>query len=200
MVTCLCLTRNRREWLPKAIEAFLAQTYEQRELLIVADGEDISDLIPSDPRVRVLISPDGAKIGSKRNQGCAAAAGEIIVHWDDDDYSAPGRIAEQVARLQESGRSVTGYSSMRFTDGERWWLNTNTPLGCFDTSLCYSREFWAAHHFDEISDGEGESFRRAAVIADDLIAVPANAMMHATIHPGNTSARVIGEGWEEVAG
>ena len=52
LVTCLCLTRNRRGFLPRAIECFVAQTYEERELLIVDDGDDsIADLAPADWRI-----------------------------------------------------------------------------------------------------------------------------------------------------
>ena len=39
LVTCVCLTRNRREFLPRAIECFLAQTYEPRELLVLNDDK-----------------------------------------------------------------------------------------------------------------------------------------------------------------
>ncbi len=57
LVTCLCLTRNRRAWLPRAIGCFLAQTYEERELLIVDDGDEgVTDLVPDDPRIRVMVA------------------------------------------------------------------------------------------------------------------------------------------------
>src|SRR5690348_4458021 len=100
LVTCLCLTRNRREWLPQAIVCFQLQTYEHRELLIVADGDDVSDLVPQeDSRIRLVCSGSRLTIGAKRNYGCAHACGEIIAHWDDDDYSAQQRLTEQVALL-----------------------------------------------------------------------------------------------------
>jgi hypothetical protein len=56
-VTCLCLTRNRREWLPKAIACYQAQTHADRELLIVADSpEDFGDL-PDDRTIRLIVAP-----------------------------------------------------------------------------------------------------------------------------------------------
>ena len=79
-------------------------------------------------------------------------------------------------------------------------MNHNSPLGCFNTSLCYLRDFWSENPFEASNEDESGSFRRAAIAAGKLIAVPAGDFMYATIHPGNTSARVIGEGWEEVAG
>src|SRR3954465_8432998 len=107
LVTCLCLTRNRREWLPRAIACFQAQTYERRELLIVADGDDVRDLVAGLPALPPgTLGCTGARlgIGAKRNWGCQRATGELIAHWDDDDYSAPTRLADQVARLLESGK------------------------------------------------------------------------------------------------
>jgi glycosyltransferase involved in cell wall biosynthesis len=196
-VTCLCLTRNRRDWLPKAIASFLAQTYEPRTLLIVGDGEPVDDLIPADPRIEFLQAREGMSIGEKRNIGAAHAAGEIICHTDDDDYSAPGRIADQVARLAETGKSVTGYHSIRFTDGTAWWKYNGTPDWAFDTSLCYRKEFWAAHPFDEINDGLEARFRTAAIREKRFVSADGSDLMYANTHAGNTSRRVIGEGWTE---
>jgi glycosyltransferase involved in cell wall biosynthesis len=46
-------TANRRRFVPEAIRLFLAQDYEEKELVVLDDGEDaIADLIPDDPRIR----------------------------------------------------------------------------------------------------------------------------------------------------
>jgi hypothetical protein len=37
--------------------------------------------------------------GEKRNRAAAEARGEIIVHWDDDDWSARWRLRYQVEEL-----------------------------------------------------------------------------------------------------
>jgi hypothetical protein len=59
-VTCLCLTRNRPEWLPKAIKSFQSQTYRRRELMILADGQDVRHLVPE-----IIVVDDGVDwIGS----------------------------------------------------------------------------------------------------------------------------------------
>ena len=136
LITCLCLTRSRREWLPKAIACFQAQTHEPRELLIVADQpSDVEGLVPDAPNIHVLYAP--GVVGTKRNIGSDAAAGEFIAVWDDDDWSEPGRLADQVARLLETGKSVTGYYSMKFTDGVKWWQYTGWPNMALGTSLDY---------------------------------------------------------------
>jgi glycosyltransferase involved in cell wall biosynthesis len=185
--------------LPRAIRCFQQQTYPNRELLIVADGETVRDLVPNDPRIR-LIETDGRPwIGEKRNFACEHARGEIIVHWDDDDYSAPGRIADQVKRLTESGHAVTGYRVMRFTDGRHWWLYDGAPLFALGTSLCYRRDWWELHRFAALQVGEDNLFVAAASAEQQISVTEAGDLMFATTHPGNTSPRQGGANWKLIA-
>jgi glycosyltransferase involved in cell wall biosynthesis len=85
-------TRDRRGFVAQAVAQFLAQDYPDRELIIVDDGDDaVADLLPADDRIRSirLIRLDRrATIGAKRNIACEAAAGEVIVLWDEDDWLA----------------------------------------------------------------------------------------------------------------
>lgn len=194
LVTCLCLTRNRREWLPKAIACFERQTYQERELVIIADGEDpVTDLVPKDARIRLMvIGWTSLVVGKKRNIGCQYAQGEIIAHWDDDDYSAPHRLAHQVGRLSATGKWVTGYHSMKFTDGMRWWQYRGSAGFVLGTSLCYRRAFWTQHPFAQIQCGQDEAFGATAVRQGTLAAEKDLNLMYATNHAGNTSPRPTG--------
>lgn len=195
-VTCLCLTKDRRQWLPKAIECFQAQTYPNRELLIVADGDDVTDLVPNDTRIRLLRITSGFLIGAKRNFGVGRALGDIVAHWDDDDYSAPGRLADQVNRMQSENKSVTGYHTMRFTDGTKWWLYRGQPYFALGTSLCYRKQWALGHPFPERQVGEDNEFGGAAHKSGQLVSVtagetPADELMHACVHDGNTSKKAV---------
>jgi len=202
LVTCLCLTRNRRNWLPQAIACFESQTYPDRELLIVADGDDVSDLVPQDPRIRLIVTGPFPNIGAKRNWANVQAKGEIIAHWDDDDHSAPGRLAGQMTRLQVSGKAVTGYQSMKFTDGTSWWLYTGNAAIAMGTSLCYRRAWWMAHPFPAQQIGEDATFVGLAAQEQELVTEGDLNLMYATIHPGNSCARQPGSGppWSELPG
>ena len=193
-MTCVCLTRNRREWLPQAIACFLAQDYVRRELLILADGDDVRDLVPHDDRIRLVHLEGAPGVGAKRNLGCELARGEIIAHWDDDDFSEPGRLSDQVGRL--SGVAVTGYHSMRFTDGARWLQYRGAGDYALGTSLCYRRDWWAGHKFPCLQVGEDNAFVAEAAGAGQLATADGSEMMHATIHTGNTSPRILrGDNW-----
>lgn len=160
-------------------------------MLILADGEDVRDLLPpNDERIRLIHLVEAPQtIGDKRNLGCERAAGSVICHWDDDDVSACERISDHVRRMGETGLPVTGYHSMRFTDGERWWKYSGTPGYALGTSLCYARSYWEKHRFRSINVGEDNYFVECAQVERKIASVDAGEFMYATIHPGNTSPR-----------
>lgn len=192
-VSCICLTMsNRREWLPKAIDCFLSQDYAGGTELIIVDDSP-AGIIPAQSDIRMFECAD--VIGAKRNFGAQQAKGELIVHFDDDDFSAPGRVSDQVKRLLESGRAVTSYRNMHFTDGRKTWVNRNWPGG-YGTSLAYRRAWWENHPFPELQIGEDWEFVAAAMRANEFIAGEAQEFLVASIHWGNTSPRQIGPGWE----
>ncbi|MBO0736544.1 MAG: glycosyltransferase family 2 protein [Alphaproteobacteria bacterium] len=109
-------TANRRRFVPEAIRLFLAQDYSDKELVIVDNGGDtVSDLMPADPRVRyVRARPD--TVGALRNIACEEARGELIAHWDDDDFYAPSRLSRQARMLAEDGTELCGLNRFAFYD------------------------------------------------------------------------------------
>lgn len=193
--------QSRREWLAKAIACFRSQDYVGgAELILVADSSSEIVEIAGETYRR---SPRGSKIrfavlagtiGAKRNLACSLAKGEIVVHFDDDDFSAPGRVTDQVSRLLESGKAVTSYRNLKFTDGERAWINRNWPGG-YGTSLAYRRDWWQVHPFPEMQIGEDWEFVAEAMRAGEFVAGDAQDFLVATIHRDNTSPRQIGPNW-----
>ncbi|HXI88465.1 MAG TPA: glycosyltransferase [Blastocatellia bacterium] len=203
-LVCFCPTRNRRRWLPGAIACLQAQTVTDWHMLIVADGEPVHDLMPNDPRVRLLTIVDNRNwptLGQKFNFCCENASmngrADILCKWDDDDYSAPGRLADQLSRLETSGKAVTGYHSMLFTDGEKWHRYRGTPDFALGTSLMFRRDWWERHRFESLPVGSDIQFARMAAAAGQLAAVDAGQLMVASSHAGNSSPRkMTGASWE----
>ena len=175
--------------MPKAILNFQQQTYSNKVLLIVADGESVRYLIPEDPSIRLVEIEDGYTIGAKRNFGCSQAFGEYIAHWDDDDFSAPTRIDDQLSRLTETGKKVAGYSSMYFTDGSQWWTFKRKDPFAIGSSLFYQRRWALENPFAHKQVGEDEDFVKHAKHHKALVSAPAGLMMVASIHPANTAHR-----------
>lgn len=162
-------------------------------MLILADGDDVRDLLPSDVRL-IHLAEKPYSIGEKRNFGVKHSLGEIICHWDDDDWSAPERLETQVNALLKSGKQVAGFHSMKFTNGKEWWKYQGTSNYSLGTSLCYWKSWWEKHPFPGKNIGEDNEFVSAA--ARELHTEDAGELMHATIHSGNTSPRLFGSNWK----
>lgn len=108
LVSCVCPTYNRAPeylWLlGEAVESFVRQDYplESRELLIVNDCAE-QTLVCHTPGVRVVNLPARVpSLGEKYNMAIGASRGELILPWEDDDISLPGRITQGVGMLKES--------------------------------------------------------------------------------------------------
>lgn len=92
--------------LRRAIDAILAQTITDLELIVVDDGstDDSRAIVEAieDPRVRVLSMGRNVGIARSLNAGIEAARAPFVVVQDADDYSDPTRIERQLAALGAS--------------------------------------------------------------------------------------------------
>lgn len=153
LVSCVMPTANRRAFIPCAIRMFLGQDYPQKELIIIDDGAtSVADLIPSDPRLRYIRSERRRlSLGAKRNLACEAAHGNIILHWDDDDWYAPWRIRYQVEQVSQDV-DISGIDHALYVDTIRrqaWeYIELQRGVLCGAT-LCYRRSFWCSHRFSD---------------------------------------------------
>jgi glycosyltransferase involved in cell wall biosynthesis len=163
-VTCIMPTYNRRRFVPRAVEYFLRQDYGPCELLVVDDGSDpVGDLMPPDRRVRYIRLPSRTSIGAKRNLACEQSRGDIILHWDDDDWHSPRRVRYQVETLLAERADVCGISRIIFYDArdQSAWIYAYPPTERFwlyGNSLCYRREFWQRNRFADVNVGEDTQF------------------------------------------
>lgn len=197
LVTAIMPTRgrNRNVWAAIALDSFLRQTYPNKHLLILDDADDPTFAEPMMfENVAYLQSIDRLPIHTKRNMLASVAAGEIICHFDSDDYSDPDRMAQQVKLLEESGKQVTGYHSMLFHDVPRnlAFKFIYGPEYAVGTSLCYRKEFWKAHPFrqgERPNVGEDNEFGKDARQRREIFTVDGGQMMVARIHAGNTDTK-----------
>ena len=86
-----------------SIRSVLAETYPDFELLLVDDGstDESCTVIDGfdDPRIRLLRNEGNLGLVATRNRIVHQARGEFIAWLDQDDLSAPDRMATQVAYL-----------------------------------------------------------------------------------------------------
>jgi glycosyltransferase involved in cell wall biosynthesis len=189
LISCVMPTCNRREFIPSALKAFEAQSYPNRELIVVDNGESVADLIPDrHGYFYTHTGVDKLTTGAMRNKACELATGEIVAHWDDDDYSHPDRLKEQYKLLQSMCVSVVGYNEMYFLDetASQAWLYRNEDLYALGTSLMYKRDYWRGHRFPDQAVGEDSDFIRPAQWRRAMACRAAGNRLIARIHGANT--------------
>lgn len=232
-VCAVMLTANRPEMARRAVECFRSQTYPAKRLHIfdtsstpktcgaIDDRDNETHFWVNDPAYEAASFFAGMPIGSLRNEAIENsrhyhAGADILIHFDDDDWSHPNRIAEQVALLQSSGADAVGYNEMLFwkspngvgdwgdtppcDDGEAWLYSSPNPRYILGTSLCYWRYVWEKRPFEatDARTGNGEDtiwlqgVKSVGVSA--LSPSPMEPRMIAGIHGANTS-----NGYSELA-
>jgi len=148
---------ERKSFWDGAIRCFLNQTYKDSKLLILTEGslDDYDHLCNGYPYDRIAYSrcSSGLPTGAKRNAVNALVETELIVHWDDDDWYHPERIAEQVRFLDETGKQVVGWHDLlyyRIEDRSLWCYcfqgRQHLPYAT-GVSMCYRRSWWEKHPF-----------------------------------------------------
>jgi len=196
LVSCIMPVRGRRELAMKAIDCFNAQTYEHRNLLILQDSDaptfNASDALP--PNVKVTTASDRFQIGQKRNMLCRDADGELICHWDSDDWSAATRIERQVELIQRSGLAVHAFHWLHFVRKQplQVFYYKDAAQFTMGTSLMFWRDFWVKYPFAEYlptNSGEDGRFCKQARALNQISSNPTDGLMVARIHDNNTSPK-----------
>ncbi len=139
MISVIMLTYNRENFVSRAIESILSQTYQDFEFIIVDNGStDSSGQIAEkyashDSRIRV-IHRDRGSIGAGRNTGLDAAKGEYITFIDDDDYVEPNFLEFLLGLTKRYAADIAVCGSWREVAGKR------QPKYVFDGVFTYGGE------------------------------------------------------------
>lgn len=205
LVSCVMPTRARRHLALQAVRCYMAQTYQHKELLILDDKEDPSFAFEGKEfetgDIKVVVLDGRESIARKRNRLAGMARGDVIWTLDDDDWSSPLRMEQQVRRLEQSGKAVTGYKTLLFHDGAKAYRYIGPSTYALGTSLCYLRSWALEHPFPETGPIDAISkqpvcsdngFVTAARTAAQLDTVDGLSMMVARIHRSNTSTKNLG--------
>jgi hypothetical protein len=204
LVSAIMPTRARRVLSYTAVECWKAQTWEDRELVILDDADDPSFPVPpGDPGIRYYRGPREF-IGVKLEKLSALAQGEVIIRFDSDDWSDPNRIQEQVDHLALTGKGLTGYHTLLFWDmrarrfaGYQWRGPSGFACG---TSMCYTRQFWQSHPWPPLREASDNAVVYAAQKDNAIATLEGRQMCIARAHGNNTSsAQRIGQNnWPQV--
>ncbi|MDY7013342.1 MAG: glycosyltransferase family A protein [Cyanobacteriota bacterium] len=111
LVSVVIPTYNAEAFIERTLNAVLAQTYQNLEILVVNDGsrdrtaEIVSAIAQCDRRVIVLEQPNSG-VAAARNLGIQHARGEFIAPIDADDLWYPQNLEKQVQCFLHSDPNV----------------------------------------------------------------------------------------------
>ncbi len=102
-VSVIIPTYNRAHYLVESIESVLAQEFEPFEIVVVDDGStDKTREILSLYKGRIIsIYQPNAGFAAARTRGIQEARSSLVAFHDSDDIMLPGRLAAQVAFMDE---------------------------------------------------------------------------------------------------
>lgn len=102
-ISCLMPTYNRcpdyQVLVEEALECFLSQTYDDKELIICNDTPG-QKLIFDHPQVKVLnLHARFPTLSDKLQWMIDNSSGDVLCRWDDDDISLPHRLEYSITKL-----------------------------------------------------------------------------------------------------
>ena len=104
LVSIIIPAYNARAYICEAVDSAIAQTYPQKEVIVVDDGstDDTVQSLKSyiDAQKIIYFYQENKGLSAARNAGIRAAKGEFIAFLDADDIFLPEKLARQVAYLE----------------------------------------------------------------------------------------------------
>lgn len=122
LVSIILPTYNRAEFIGKALDSVLAQTYTKWECIIIDDGstDNTRELLEAygDSRFKYL-HQENQGVSGARNTGIAQSKGEILALLDSDDEWMPNKLEFQLDYMQTNGYEVCQTEEIWVRGGKR---------------------------------------------------------------------------------
>jgi glycosyltransferase involved in cell wall biosynthesis len=204
LVSILIPAMNAQEWIAGTLRSAIAQTWENKEIILVDDGSTDQTLA-----IARRFESDGVRVLTGKRQGAAAARnaalaaskGDYIQWLDADDLLAPEKIALQMKEAAqgqskrtllsgEFGKFLYRWQRAEFVPTALWsdltpleWLLTKMGQNLFMQTGTWlvSRDLTeAAGSWDTrlLSDDDGEYFCRVLLASDGVHFVPGARMYY----------------------
>lgn len=129
LITVVLPVYNVKDYLERAVESVLKQTYTNLEVLLIDDGStdgsaELCDALAlRDERVRV-IHKENTGVSDTRNLGIAVATGAYLTFIDSDDYVETTYVERMYEELRKAGVQVAvSFMTKVFEDGHRETLS-----------------------------------------------------------------------------
>lgn len=155
-VLCVTPTYGRSHLLQEMLWCWLAQTYENKRLLIVNDQHNLT-IECSVPGVTVINVPERFPgLGAKRNFIAKHIPDDVryVVTMDDDDLFLPDHITKLVAALPDT-MLTRSKSRVTYVAEDNVLSTINTSWPCYGASCFHAkdfRSFWMQDNYNWAED------------------------------------------------
>ena len=118
LVSAIIPVFNGAQYLAKAIDSVLAQTYSPIEVIAIDDGstDESPEILAGYGDKICCIRQVNRGVGAARNRGILAARGEYVAFLDQDDWWYPQKIERQLAALANSDVGFVHTHTVYFDD------------------------------------------------------------------------------------
>ncbi len=135
-VSVLMPCYNAGDYLRKAVDSVIRQTFQDWELVVVDDGSDdgrtraaLDDTAALDPRIRVIARPH-AGLAAALNTGLSASRAPLVARLDADDIALPTRLESQVRQMEaRPDLGILGSQVQNIGPDDRPLATWTTPTG-----------------------------------------------------------------------
>jgi len=194
LVSCLMVTRDRRSISERAVHCFVRQTWTDRELVIVDDGDEdygpmVAPYIAAGARIRYcrVENDPSVHLGGLRNLSLDLAAGQWCIQWDDDEWYGSERIERQMAAVARTGAgSALRWTLMEVSSPTRGDLVFRADAGFATPGTVLHRR--DAARYPNLARSEDAIFLRALRESGDVSVLGPDAahLFVRCFHGGNT--------------
>lgn len=208
---------DRQNLLPALWDCVRAQSVEDFEWLIHDGSPQPTSMFDAinDRRIKYVHETQSMTIGAKRNYLCHNAQGDVIVHFDDDDFYGPHYIRDMLAFMtSQNADFVKLFGFFLYQRSSKvlayWDLHVNFPMHilfardrpiavvsnnggmsgkwAYGFSYVFHRKVWEASQFPDQNEGEDRTFADAAIANFRSAGMPdsGRTCLH-VIHATNTT-------------
>jgi glycosyltransferase involved in cell wall biosynthesis len=166
LISVIMPVYNTENYIRKAIESILNQTYKNFELLIVDDASTDNsynialEYQKQDERIKLLKNKNKKGISGAVNTGIEASSGKYITRMDSDDISLPERLEKQYNFLKNNknynscsinlyyinrkGKKISDSIAKKYTAPYEWLLISFDPIP--NAPILYSASIIKKHN------------------------------------------------------
>ena len=141
--------RGREEFARNAVAKFEAQTYDNKELVIV---QQETYLPPG------ILEGEKVILGELRNEAVRRAKGQIVIQWDDDDLYGSQRIEKQIEGIDLDGGRLVGSVLHQLILKCVCGFTTFTQDRLWENTVAVRRDVALSTPYRQMASGEDTAF------------------------------------------